>query len=74
MLTECKDVRPKKGVTRPFENVFMSAAYSENFFREGVPKFDIYFKRSSSGRIILKHIENKKALEGVRRHVSPKNF
>ena len=59
MLTEYKNVRPKKDVNIPFENVFMSAAYSEFFSGGGVPKFDIYFKRSFSGRIILKHIENK---------------
>ena len=37
MLTECKDVRPKNGVNKPFENVFMSAAYSEIFSGRGYP-------------------------------------
>ena len=37
MLTEYKDVRPKIGVNKPFENVFMSAAYSETFSGRGYP-------------------------------------
>ena len=64
MLPENKDVRPKKGVNKPFEKCFHVCGVFRIFFWERVPKFDIYFKRSSFGRIILKHIENKKTLGG----------
>ena len=46
MLTKYPDVRPKKGVKNPLKNVFMSAAYSENFFGEVAPNltnFQAYF-------------------------------
>ena len=35
MLTEYKDVRPKKDVKSPLKNVFMSAAYSVIFSGRG---------------------------------------
>ena len=75
MLTEYKDLRPKKGVNKPSENVFMSVAYSEIFSGRGTQiRHTVYFKRSFSGRIILKHVESKKTLWGVRGHVPPENF
>ena len=70
MFTEYKDVRPKKGVNKPFENVFMSAAYSEIFSGRGYPNstyISIVIFR------ILKHIKNKKALGGPGA-CSPENF
>ena len=42
MLNKYKDVRPKKDIKSPLKNVFMSAAYSEIFFRERAPNFAIF--------------------------------
>ena len=42
MLTKYKDVRSKEVVKNLLKNVFMSAAYSEFFFSEGAPNFDIF--------------------------------
>ena len=39
---------------------FGSAAYLKMFFKEAAPNFDIFSCMFFSGRIILKHIENKK--------------
>ena len=59
MLTKYKDVGPKKSVKGPLKNAFMSAAFSEFFSLTGHQIFS-YFQRIFSGRIMLKHIENKK--------------
>ena len=42
MLTEYKEVRPKKGVNKLFEKCFhvWGIALFRNFFREGAPKFN----------------------------------
>ena len=45
MLTKYKEVRPIKGVNKPFKNVFMSEAYSEIFSGRGT-QFRPIFKRS----------------------------
>ena len=62
MLTKCKTVRPKKDVKGPLKVIFTSAAYSEIFSVRGT-KFSHIFKRIF-GRIILKHIKNKKGCGG----------
>ena len=64
MLTKYKDVRPKKGVNKPFEKCFHVCGVFRIFFREGTQLFDIFSSVFFFGRNILKHIENKKALEG----------
>ena len=52
----------------------MSATYSINFFREGAPNFAIFSNVLFSGRIILKHIENKKGSRGSGGMLSQKIF
>ena len=42
----------------------MFASYSRNFFQKEKPKFAIFPGAFFLGRIILKYIKNKKALEG----------
>ena len=75
MLTKYKDGKPKKSLNiNPLKNVFITAAYSEIFFREGAPNFDIVSRVFFSGRIIFKHIENKKGFRGVRGHAHPESF
>ena len=65
MLSKYKDVRPKKGTKSPLQNVFMSAAYSDFFSGRGHQNLT-FFKRSFFfGRVILKHIENKKGSRGL---------
>ena len=49
MLTKYKEVRPKKGVNKPFD-VFMSGAYSEVFSGKGHP-ISTYFKISFSPKL-----------------------
>ena len=72
MLTKYKDIRPKNDVKSPFERCFYVCGVFRNFFREGAPIFDIsnvvFF-----GKIILKHIENKKGSRGVRGHGPPES-
>ena len=46
----------------------------QKFFQEGASNFDIFSSNVFSGRIILKHIENRKGSRGVRGHVLPENF
>ena len=36
-----KDVRPRKGVNKPFENFYVSGVF-RNFFREGAPNFNVF--------------------------------
>ena len=72
MLTKHKDIRPPKDVKVPLKNVFMSAAYSEFFSVMGHQIFT-YFQAYFSGRIILKHIEDKNDWEGAGT-VPPENF
>ena len=74
MLIQYKDDRVKKRVKSPLQNVLMPAAYSEKFSRrvhQILTHFQAYF---FFGRIILKHIENRKRSRGVRRHASLKFF
>ena len=42
MLIKHKEVRPKKGVNKPFEKCFHVWGIFKNFFREGAPNFDIF--------------------------------
>ena len=72
MLTEYKDVRPKKDVRSPLK---MFATQSRNFFKEGAPKHAIFkqFFFFFSGRIILKDIENKSSSMSVRGQALPEN-
>ena len=62
MLTKYKDVRPKKNVNKPFEKRFYVCGVFTNFFRVGAPNFGVFLRVVFSGRIMLKHIENKKGL------------
>ena len=61
MLTKYKNVKPKKGVNKPLKKYLHICDVFRNFFRERAPKFDIFSGVVFSGRIILKHIENKKS-------------
>ena len=45
-----------------------------NVFRDGAPNFDLISSVVFSGRIILKHIENKKGSRGVREHAALENL
>ena len=63
MLTKYKDVRPKKGIKSPLENVFMSAAYRYSEIFSG-REHQIIFKRTFSDKISLRHIENKNGFRG----------
>ena len=71
MLTKYKGVRPKKDVKSPLQNVFMSAACSKFFSVRGT-KFSHIFQSNFFGRIILKHIENKKGCGGSGGVLPPK--
>ena len=42
MLTKYKDVRPKKGVNKLFENCFYVRSVFRNFFRVEAPNFDVF--------------------------------
>ena len=70
MLTKYKDDRPKK----PFEKCFHDWGEFRHFFREGTPTFHIPSGVVFFGKIILKHIKNKKRLSEVREHAPPENF
>ena len=41
-ITKYKDVRPKKGVNKPFEKCFHVCGVFRIFFREGTQLFDIF--------------------------------
>ena len=73
MLTKYKDVRTKKGVNKPFEECFYVCGVFRNFFRVGALNFDVFLSVFFSGRILLKHIENKKGLRGSG-GMLPENF
>ena len=64
MLTKYKDVRPKKGVNKPFEKCFHICGVFRIFSRESTPHFDIFSSVVFSGKIILKHVENEKDSRG----------
>ena len=70
MLTKYKNVRSKQGVNKPFEKCFYVCGVFRNFFREGASNFDTFSSVVFSGRIVLKHIENKKGSGWF----SPKKF
>ena len=61
MLTNYKDVRPKKDVKNPLRNVFTCEAFFRKFFRKGAPNFDIL---SSVLFFFSRIILTQKALEG----------
>ena len=42
MLTKYKEVKPKKGVNKPFEKCFRVWGVFRNFFREEAPNFDLF--------------------------------
>ena len=54
--------------------MFSSLGRIQKIFQEGASKFDKFSSVFFSGRIILKHIENKKSSRGVRGHVPRKIF
>ena len=65
---------PETGVNKPFENVFLSGAYSEFFLKRGI-NFGHFFKRSFfSAELILSNINTKNDSRGVRGHAAPENF
>ena len=66
MLAKYRDVRPKKDVKSPLK-MFSYVQRIKNFFQGGGIKFWHIFK-CISGRIILKHIENKKGFRWVQGH------
>ena len=44
MLTKCKEVKPKKGVNKPFEKCFHVWGVFKKFFQGGAPKFVIFLR------------------------------
>ena len=73
MLIKYKEVRPKKGVNKPFEKCLHIWGIFRNFFREGALQFDI-FLNAVFWKNCFKHIENETGFRGVRGHAYPKIF
>ena len=63
---------PETGVNKPFENVFMSGVYSENFWGRG-HQFSPLFKRIFSTDLNLSNLSNKNDSRGPGA-CSPGNF
>ena len=66
MLNKYKDVKPQKGVNKPFEKCFHVCGIFRILFRERTPHFDIFSRVFFSGKSILKHklLRIKKTLGG----------
>ena len=55
---DVKHLDPKKGVNKPFDNVFIPVAYSESFLLEGGHQIYTFFENS----FCLKQIDEQKRL------------
>ena len=64
---------PETGVNKPFENVFMSGAYSEYFQGRGT-NFCHFSSVFFSADLILSNLSNKNDSRGVQGHAPPENF
>ena len=73
MLIKYKTLYEKR-CKKLLEECIQICGVFSSFFREGASNFDIFSSIVFSGRIILKHIENKKGSRGVWEHAPPENF
>ena len=62
MLTKYKEVRPKKGVNKPFEKCFHVWDVFRNFFRD--TQFRLIFKRSFFADLFQSIVRMRKAVGG----------
>ena len=74
MLTKYKDVRPKRSLNSTCKMFSCLRCIQEFFSGKGRPNLPYFQACFYSDRIILKHIENKKMLQGVRGHAPMENF
>ena len=64
---------PETGVYKPFENVFVSGAYSE-IFKGGGMNFRHFSSAVFLTDLFLNNLSNKNDSRGVRGHAAPENF